>query len=91
VKVADKIATVPGVDVVFAASTDLGSYSGYRQGDPQYEALVTQIHDATLSAGRKLGGPQAWMNRQGFTFFQGTGETNLIKMGAQVSLGGTSR
>src|SRR5216683_7291910 len=38
VKVADKIATVPGVDVVFAASTDLGSYSGYRQGDPQYEA-----------------------------------------------------
>jgi hypothetical protein len=59
--------------------------------DPQYEALVTQIHDATLKAGRKLGGPQMWMNRQGFSFFQGTGETNLIKMGAQVSLGGSGR
>src|SRR5713226_2682073 len=87
VKLADRIASVPGVDVVFAASTDLGSYSGFKQGDPQYEALVTSIHDATLKAGRKLGGPQMWMNRDGFSFFQGPSETVLIRSGAQAALG----
>src|SRR5260370_21213457 len=48
---AAQIADVPGVDVIFAASTDLGNFSGYKQGDPQYEALVTKIHDVTLKAG----------------------------------------
>jgi 2-keto-3-deoxy-L-rhamnonate aldolase RhmA len=86
VKLADRIAAVPGVDVVFAASTDLGSYSGYKQGEPQYESLVTAIHDATLKAGRKLGGPQMWMNREGFSFFQGPAEAALINSGAQVAL-----
>src|SRR5258707_337167 len=69
---AAKIADVPGVDVIFAASTDLGNFSGYKQGDPQYEALVTRIHDVTLRAGLKLGGPLAWKTRAGFTFFQVT-------------------
>jgi 2-keto-3-deoxy-L-rhamnonate aldolase RhmA len=87
VDVADKIASVPGVDVVFAASTDLGNFSGYKQGDPRYESMVTRIHDETLKAGRKLGGPTAWKDRAGFTFFQGPGETNLIQLGAKVSLG----
>jgi 2-keto-3-deoxy-L-rhamnonate aldolase RhmA len=86
VDIAEKIAAVPGVDVVFAASTDLGNFSGFRQGDPQYEALVTRIRDATLAAGKKLGGPQAWMDRKGFVFFQGPGETALIRSGAQVTL-----
>jgi 2-keto-3-deoxy-L-rhamnonate aldolase RhmA len=83
---AAKIADVPGVDVIFAASTDLGNFSGYKQGDPQYEALVTRIHDVTLRAGLKLGGPLAWKNRAGFTFFQGPGETGLINSGAQQTL-----
>ena len=87
VDVADKIAAVPGVDVVFAASTDLGNFSGYRQGDPRYEAMVTRIHDETLKAGRKLGGPMAWKDRKGFSFFQGPGETVLIRSGAQLLLG----
>jgi 2-keto-3-deoxy-L-rhamnonate aldolase RhmA len=87
VAIANEIAAIPGVDVVFVASTDLGSFSGYRQGEPQYEALVTQIQDATLKAGLKLGGPLAWKNRPGFSFFQGPGETNLIRSGAQVALG----
>ena len=86
VAIADKIAAVPGVDVVFAASGDLGNFSGFHQGDPQYEALVTKIHDATLQAGRKLGGPQAWRNRSGYSFFQGPAEAALIRMGAQASL-----
>jgi 2-keto-3-deoxy-L-rhamnonate aldolase RhmA len=84
----EKIAAVPGVDVIFIASTDLGSFSGYRQGDPQYEALVTKVHDVTFKAGLKLGGPQAWKgHRAGFTFFQGSEEAALIRAGVKVSLG----
>src|SRR5438552_12998061 len=86
VKIADQIAAVPGVDVVFAASTDLGNFSGFHQGEPGYETLVTRIKDETLKAGRRLGGPLAWKDRQGFTFFQGPGEAVLIKAGAQASL-----
>jgi 4-hydroxy-2-oxoheptanedioate aldolase len=90
---AEKIAAVPGVDVVFAASSDLGSFSGYsptgpdRKGNPQYEALVTKIHDATLAAKRFLGGPFAWKDRHGYTFFQGPGPSALISAGAPVVLG----
>ena len=85
---AEKIAAVPGVDVVFAASGDLGSFSGLRPGDAKYEALVTRIHDATLKAGKKLGGPLSWREREGYTFFQGPGETTLIRSGAQAILKG---
>jgi len=83
---AEKIASVPGIDVIFAASTDLGNFSGHRQGDKEYEALVTRIRDVTLQHGIRLGGPQAWKDRPGFTFFQGPGETQLIRAGAQVNL-----
>lgn len=86
VALADKIANVPGVDVVFAASTDLGSFSGKRQGDPDYESQVKKIHDATLKAGRKLGGPLAWTNREGFTFFQAGTESGFIRAGVKAAL-----
>ena len=86
VAIADAIASEPGVDVVFAASTDLGSFSGTRQGDRSYEAMVTKIHDATLKAGRKLGGPQAWANREGFAFFQAPTEATFIRLGVRSSL-----
>jgi len=86
---AEKIASVPGIDVIFAASTDLGNFSGHRQGDKEYEALVTRIHDVTLEHGIRLGGPQAWKDRPGFTFFQAPGETTLIQLGAQVNLSRT--
>ena len=90
---AEKIASVPGIDVIFAASGDLGNFSGHfpdaktRKGDAYYESLVTRIHDVTLAHGLKLGGPDLWKDRQGFSFFQGPGETTLIRSGAQVSLG----
>jgi 2-keto-3-deoxy-L-rhamnonate aldolase RhmA len=86
VAIADEIAGVPGVDVVFAASTDLGSFSGMRQGQPDYEAMVTTIHDATLEAGRKLGGPLAWRDRRDFTFFQAPTESNFIRLGVEAAL-----
>ena len=86
VALADEIAGVPGVDVVFAASTDLGSFSGMRQGQPDYEAMVTTIHDATLEAGRKLGGPLAWRDRADFTFFQAPPESTFIRLGVEAAL-----
>ena len=84
---AKEIAAVPGIDVIFAASTDLGNFSGTKQGEPKYEAMVKTIHDTVLKAGIKLGGPLAWKDRPGFTFFQGPGETALIRLGAPISLG----
>ena len=90
VALANEIASVPGVDVVFAASTDLGSFSGTRQGDKSYEEMVTKIHDATLKAGRKLGGPQAWSAKEGFAFFQAPTEATFIRLGVRQSLQSSS-
>ena len=87
VEIADEIAGVPGVDVVFAASSDLGSFTGLRQGNPEYEALVTTIRDETLAAGLIVGGPLAWMStREGYGFFQGPSATSLVRTGARVVL-----
>ena len=85
----DQIAAVPGVDVVFTAATDLFSFSGFAQGTPEYEAMVTRIHDATLGAGRKLGGPVQWRNREGFRFFQAPPATVLVGRGARDLLSET--
>ena len=48
VKDAYKIAKVPGVTAVFAASGDLGNFSGYKQGTPDYERLINTVHDAAI-------------------------------------------
>ncbi len=82
----DKIAAVPGVDVVFAASGDIGSFTGWERSDPRYKALIQRVHDATLQAGKFLGGPFAWNDRHGFTFFQGPSESGLIRSGARMAL-----
>ncbi len=87
VEAADEIAAVAGVDVVFVASSDLGSFSGARQGDPYYEQLVAEVVDAANSADKYLGGPSAWMtSRQGYRFFQAPGTNALIRAGARVML-----
>jgi 2-keto-3-deoxy-L-rhamnonate aldolase RhmA len=88
VEIIDRIAAVPGIDVIFVASTDLGSFSGLRQGDANYEALVTKVAEATGKAGLKLGGPLAWQNsRKGYVFFQGPTEAALLRCGSRVTLG----
>lgn len=77
-----EIAAVPGIDVIFAASTDLSNFSGFKQGEPGYEKMVTSIHDAVLKAGIRLGGPVAWKGvRPGFTFFQARSEAEYLKAG----------
>jgi 4-hydroxy-2-oxoheptanedioate aldolase len=87
VAIADQIANLEGVDVVFVASSDLSSFTGLRQGDSGYEALVTRTKDATIGAGRAVGGPLAWMTtREGYGFFQGPGAGALIRTGARTTL-----
>ncbi|MEC8740247.1 MAG: aldolase/citrate lyase family protein [Pseudomonadota bacterium] len=84
---ADRIAKVEGVDGVFVASGDLGSFSGKRQGEPEYESLVARIKEETESAGKFLGGPSAWMSeREGYQFFQAPSASSLIRIGARITL-----
>ena len=86
-KNADEIAKVPGVHAIFAASGDLGNFSGYRQGDPDYERAINIVHDAAIKAGKKLCGPFAWKDRPDFTCFQAQGEAAQIARGARAELG----
>lgn len=91
VEIVDQIAGLEQVDVVFAASTDIGSFTGLRQGDPDYEALITRIKDGVLAAGKHVAGPSAWKDtREGYTFFQGPSDTSLISSGARLSLEGSA-
>jgi 2-keto-3-deoxy-L-rhamnonate aldolase RhmA len=87
IKNAYEIAKVPGVDAVFAASGDLGNFSGYRQGQPDYERLINVVHDAALSAGVRLCGPFSWRDRPDFTCFQNSSETAAIARGVADELG----
>ena len=86
-KNADEIAKVPGVSAIFAASGDLGNFSGYRQGSPDYERAINIVHDAAIKAGIKLCGPFAWRDRADFTCFQAGSETAAITRGAAAELG----
>jgi len=87
IKNAAEIAKVPGVTAVFAASGDLGNFSGYAQGSPDYERLINVVHDATLAAGKRLCGPIAWRDRPDFTCFQAGSETAAIARGVAAELG----
>lgn len=89
VEIVEEVANLEGVDVIFVASSDLGSFTRLRQGHPDYEALVTRIKDATLGAGRTVGGPLAWMStRGGYAFFQAPTSTSLVRAGARAVLRG---
>ncbi len=87
IKNAAEIAKVPGIHALFAASGDLGNFSGYAQGSPDYERLINAVHDATLAAGKKLCGPFAWRDRPDFTCFQAGSETAAISRGVAAELG----
>jgi 2-keto-3-deoxy-L-rhamnonate aldolase RhmA len=86
-KNADEIAKVPGVSAVFAASGDLGNFSGFRQGTPDYERAINIVHDAAIKAGVRLCGPLAWRDRPDFTCFQAGSETAAIARGVAAELG----
>ena len=84
---AAEIAKVPGVTAVFAASGDLGNFSGYPQGSPDYERAINIVHDAAFNAGVRLCGPLAWRDRPDFTCFQAGSETAAIARGVAAELG----
>ena len=86
VDIVDKVAAIDGVDVVFAASGDIGSFTGWEREDPRYKALIEKIKVETLNAGKILAGPLAWRGREGFKFFQGPSEGSLIRSGARAAL-----
>ncbi len=87
VKNAEAIARVPGVTAIFAASGDLGNFSGYAQNTPDYERLINVVHDAAIKSGKRLCGPFAWRERPDFTCFQNQQQTGAIATGARVELG----
>jgi len=84
---ANEIAAIPGVDAVFAASTDLGNFSGYKRGSPDYERLINVVHDAALRAHKRLCGPFFWRDRPDFTCFQAGSELEAIEHGVADELG----
>jgi 2-keto-3-deoxy-L-rhamnonate aldolase RhmA len=83
----DEIAKVPGVTAIFAASTDIGNFSGYRQGTPDYERAINIVHDSAIKAGVRLCGPLAWRDRPDFTCFQAGSEIAAIGRGVAAELG----
>ena len=86
-KNAEAIAKIPGVTAVFAASGDLGNFSGFRQGQPDYERAINIVHDAALKAGVRLCGPLAWRDRPDFTCFQAGTEMAAMTRGVAAELG----
>jgi 2-keto-3-deoxy-L-rhamnonate aldolase RhmA len=84
---AREIAGIDGVSALFAASGDLGNFSGYKMGSPDYERLINAVHDAAISAGKRLCGPFTWRDRPDFTCFQNGSELAAIARGAAIELG----
>ena len=87
VKNAHAIAKVEGIDAIFAAGGDLGNFSGYAANTPDYERLSNVVHDAAISAGKRLCGPWSWRDRPDFTCFQNMSETAAIAAGVREELG----
>lgn len=83
---AREIAKIPGVTALFAASGDLGNFSGYGEGDAEYEALITEIAEASEAAGIHACAPLRWANRPEFTCFQAGTEAANIRRGAAAEI-----
>ena len=83
---AREIAKLPGVTGLFAASGDLGNFSGFGEGDPEYEALITKVATAATEAGIHACAPLRWANRPSFTCFQAGTEAANIRRGAAAEI-----
>ena len=86
VEASREIARIPGVTGLFAASGDLGNFSGYGEGDPEYEALITEVTEAAIDAGIHACAPLRWANRASFTCFQAGTEAANIRRGAAAEI-----
>jgi len=83
---AREIAKIPGVTGLFAASGDLGNFSGFGEGDAEYEALITEVAVAAQEAGIHACAPLRWADRPHFTCFQAGTEGANIRRGAAAEL-----
>jgi len=83
---AREIAKIPGVTGLFAASGDLGNFSGFSEGDTEYEALITEVAIAAKEAGIHACAPLRWANRPDFTCFQAGTEAANIRRGVAVEI-----
>ena len=83
---AREIAKIPGVTGLFAASGDLGNFSGFGEGDAQYEALITEVATAAKEAGIHACAPLRWADRPEFTCFQAATEAANIRRGAAAEI-----
>ena len=86
VEAAREIAKLPGVDGLFAASGDLGNFSGFGEGDAEYEAIITEVSTAAKDAGIHACAPLRWADRPEFTCFQAATEGANIRRGAAAEL-----
>jgi len=83
---AREIAKIPGVTGLFAASGDLGNFSGFGEGDAEYEALITEVAEAAQEAGIHACASLRWADRPNFTCFQAGTEAANIRRGAAAEL-----
>jgi len=67
-KAAYQIAQVPGIHGVFGATSDLGNFSGFTNGQNDYDYLITNAHNAALFAGKRACSSFAFRNRPGHFF-----------------------
>ena len=95
----DEIAATPGLDVVFIGRSDLSFSLGLRGSydDPKLEKAMATIVAAAQKHKKVLGtivssaDDVKWFMGQGFLFFQGVTELNLMAAGAQQFLGPLGR
>ena len=83
---AREIAKLPGATALFAASGDLGNFSGFAEGDAEYEALITEVETAAAEAGIHACAPLRWADRSAYTCFQASTEAANIRRGAQAEI-----
>lgn len=90
----DEIAATKGVDVIFIGTNDLSYSMGFRGklDNPAYQAAVRKIVVAAKKHGKPVGRPAGTPEQikqyldEGFTFFQGPSELNLLRTGAESLL-----
>ena len=70
---------------IYAGGTEL--LLAMKEGLVRYERLINVVHDAAISAGKRLCGPWAWRDRPDFTCFQNQSETAAIAAGVRQELG----
>ncbi len=90
----DAIAAVPGIDAIFVGPYDLSASMGKpgRIQDPEVQAAIRRVRDATLKAGRKLGiycsDPESARDslRQGYTLIGMSTDLNYLTQSAGAAL-----